>query len=278
MPAETPRMSALKQLSQQMPVANRRLAGGLQAARDIQLQRAVAAAPAAPTAQAAQQIGTAQAATAGQQQLQLGEQALQQQAQLAQLGAQKAQRESRATLQRLEAGEREQRLRDTEKFSKLNEQAKNQMLDARLKFNRDEMGRAYFNERQLADFAKMSARSDEEFQNWSQKSRQAHEFKIKMLDAAHRKIMSVLQNEQQLKELGLDAKQQIELRQRAKQLEEQMRRDAAEAANKQAMWSAVGGIVLAGGVTAVTGGAAAPYAPALYQAGAGAGSIAAAQS
>jgi hypothetical protein len=98
--AESPKLSALKQLSNQLPVANKQMAQRQQATRDIQLQQAIQkAAPTGNITQTAQQTGAAMAQTAGQQAVQNTQTAMQQQGQIAQLGQQEQQLQNQQQLQ-----------------------------------------------------------------------------------------------------------------------------------------------------------------------------------
>jgi hypothetical protein len=84
---ETTRMRALRNLSQQLPVANQAIADGQQAARDMQVQQAVAKAPAAaPIATTAQTTGAAVAQSAGADAVKNAQTTTQQAGQIAQQG------------------------------------------------------------------------------------------------------------------------------------------------------------------------------------------------
>ena len=249
--ADTPRMQALKKLSAQMPVANQRIAQGLQASRDLQLQQAVGRAPATTAIQpAASQLGGAMAAQAGQQQLAMAEQGMQQQGQVAQAGLEE---QRRAAEQRLggqrEAG-REQELQNAHKFAQISEQAKREIFDQRMQFSKDDMGRTFFNERQLADYAALKARNEEAFKNYAQQADQLHQRKMQMLQAAQDKLEEAMKNKYLLERQGMDNQQLLELAQLEKAAKEEQIRAKKRAANKNAAWTAGGQIVgaVAGGI------------------------------
>lgn len=196
---ESLRMRALRKIASSVPVANSRIASGYQAARDMQLQKAVQAAkPAQATTQVAQQVGTAQAQAAGQQTQQLAQQVARTQAQIGQQVVQEQGRSLEAERALTENRLAEQKLRDTQRLTQLSEKAKKEMLDDRLRFERDEMGRLLLNERQLADFAVGKARNAEEFANYQQASTQAYQRKEQAFRTASARIEAELKRAYQL--------------------------------------------------------------------------------
>lgn len=60
------------------------------------------------------------------------------------------------------------------------------------KFKRDELGRAFLNEKQLADYAVLQAKNQEELQNFIQLQSQMHERKAQMLKVSYQKIEQAL--------------------------------------------------------------------------------------
>lgn len=138
--ATTPRLQALQNLSNQLPVANQQLAANQSAARNMQLQAAIKAAPVGQaTTATAQQTGAAAATQAGQQAVTNAQQLIQQQGQVGQLGLAEQQRQNEATTAsgRLALGE--QSLGQVERFAKLNESLKKQLYDETMKFQTDEL-------------------------------------------------------------------------------------------------------------------------------------------
>lgn len=192
--ADTTQQSALRNLAAQMPVANQRVAAGQQAARDLQLQAAVQkVAPAQATIQNAQQTGAALAQQAGQEQVQRVQSAAQGQDQIQQLGQQVQALETQKNLVGLEAGLKEQQMSDAQKFASVSEAAKKEMFDSRMDFEKDEMGRKFSNERQLADYARLRAHSEDEWQNYVQRTDQMYQRKEQFLTAAHQKLVQEIQ-------------------------------------------------------------------------------------
>lgn len=294
--AESPKMSALQQLSNQLPVANRQLAQRQQAARDLQLQQAIQKAPTtAPIAQSAQQTGAAMAQAAGQQQLQNVQQGVEQQGQIAKLGLQEQQQQGQARLGALALGQKEEAMNNEQKFAQISEQAKKEMFDSRKQFAQDEMGRKFTNERQLADYAALKAKNEQDWMDYQQKSTQLYDKKSQVLQAAQAKIAQQLEYENKLvnqlqdqlnkkqmtekeravnmKILDDKLKQRQVLRQRAADAQAALDRAAARKANRKAQGQAIGtvvgaviGAVVVGYVTGGTGTAAG------YAAGASVGS------
>lgn len=271
--AESQRLSALKKLSAQIPVANTRVAQGQQAARDMQLQQAVKQAPSSMGTAQAQQVGAQQAATAGQQQLATQEAGLQQQGQVAELATQAVKQQQQTTLSGLEQGVEQQRQSNVEKFAQLSQEAKQEMFDSRIQFQRDEMGRIVANERQLADFARLQAKNDDEFKNYAQQSQQAHQFKIQALETVQKRLEATLKSNEARKQEGLDRISDQQILQMQQDVERQLEKARADAAKKSALYT-MGGTVLGaaggaliGGPTGATTGA---------QVGGGAGALAAA--
>lgn len=246
--ADTTRMKALKNLQQSMPAGNEQVAKGLQAARGMQLQQAVAGAPVGAGAPAAQQLGAQTAAAAGQAQLAQAQQAQQQTQQVAQMGLQEQGLQQREELAGLERGLQEQNRESRDRIAGLGEDVKNQILDSRIEFQRDENGRTYLNERKLADYMRLKAEDDDQFEDWKQQSMQMHERKMKFLEIGHRKIEQALQHE--LSKSKQEKNQEtIKTLQKMKQDWERKQREAeTESKNKSAMWGSIGS--LAGGAAA----------------------------
>lgn len=246
--ADTARMSALRQLSARLPVANQRVATGMQAARDLQLQKTVGTAPtAAPVQQTAAAIGGQQAAQAGQTQLAQVEQQAGQQQQIAFLGGQANQQANQATMFGLQQGARQQEMQNAQRLAGISEEAKQTIFDQRKQFAKDEMGRTFLNERQLADYAKLKSKSDQDYQNYAQTADQVHQKSQMLNEAAYRKLTQSLENDYELQKMGLDQNQILELHQLKKQAEISQQKARAKAANNRTMWSA--GLGVAGAAT-----------------------------
>lgn len=194
---ETPRMRALRQLSSQLPVANQQVAAGQQAARDIQLQQAVKQSrPGQAVASTAQQLGSAMQAQAGQQMVETAKQNLQNQGQLAQSAVAEQKQQAGAEVSSAGQGLEQQKQDQLSRFANLSASAKQEMFDSRVQFQRDQNGKTLLNERQLADYAKMKAQSDQDFQNYAQKSDQLSRRKLATMQAVQAQLEQGLKQDQ----------------------------------------------------------------------------------
>lgn len=272
MSAQTPRMSALQQLAGALPVANSKVAAGQKAARDMQLQSAVAAVPApAATVKTAQTTGAAAAEQAGSQQVQNVMQQGQQLAQLAQTGQQVQGQTFQNNLQDARRGAQNQAFQGEQKLAAISSDAKKEMFDSRKQFAQDQLGAKFANERQLADYARLRAGTEQEWQSFVQKADQAQKRSSQLLDTSYQKIAQQLafendainQIRDQANNKSLTVQQQAAnqeiLRQKLAQREELMRAELAvkqsiakkqaKAGNNTQMWVAGGTIVgaVAGG-------------------------------
>lgn len=251
---ETPRLRALRNLSAQLPVANSNIASGQQAARDMQLQQAVAKAPPkANITQAAQQTGAAEAQNAGQQMVQNAQQGIKQQGQVGQLGIQEQQRASQANVQSLQSGAKEQSMDNVQRLGNLSEQAKQELYDKQMQFERDESGRALLNETQLLDYAKLNAQNQEQFKDYAQTADQLNKRNLQAMETAYKLIASDIEQKQRVAEQKKDQSQLQELAKMKKEADEKIAKERAAAANKSAMWTA-GGTIAGTAVGAAFGG------------------------
>lgn len=275
MQASTPRLKALQNLASQLPVSNSKVAAGQQAARDMQLQSAVKAAPvSAPIAQTAQTTGAAAAGQAGQQAIERATQQIQQGGQVGQVGLQEQARAGQARVAGLKSGAREAEMGNVQKLAQISEEAKKELFDRQTSFEKDEMGRTHFNERQLADYAKVNAQSDESYKNYAQQSEQLSRRKLQAMEHAARVVESDLEQKyQQAKQKG-DQQSALEIEKTRKDMADKIQREKTRAANRAAAWQA-GGTIVGAGAGALIGGPAGAAAGASL--GSAAGGMAASQ-
>lgn len=244
---ESPRQSKLKQLAANLPVASSRIAASQKAARDMQVQNAVKSAPqSAPITSAAQTTGASVAQTAGTQQLQQNEQTAQAANQVGQLGQAEAVQQTASRIGDLQAGQRNQELDNLERFAALNRDAKEELYDKQMVFERDELGRQKMNDIQLADYTRANAASNEAFEQRSQQAKQAAARQLQMMETAHRLILADLDQKYAVADQAADQQAKIDIANAKKAAEEAMTRAKNKAANKSAAWGAAGSI--AGGV------------------------------
>lgn len=280
---QTPRMAALQNLSNSLPVANSRVAKGQQAARDMQLQQAVAAAPANQnTTQAAQTTAAAATQNAGQQMIENATGQIKEQSQLGTVGLQEQQdlfQQGQATT-RL-AG-RQESLDSTERLAKLDSAAKQELFDKQMKFEKDEAGRTLWNEEQLQDYARQNARSDDQLKNYQLTVEQATKRKLQTMEQAYNLIQLDLDNQLASAEQKKDQTAKQQIIQAKREADAAMQREKERRANNAAAWqqggATVGGIVggVVGAVYGGPAGAAAGYSAGSALGGA-AGSVASQQ-
>lgn len=141
---------------------------------------------------------------------------------------------------------------------------KQKIFDSRLQFEKDENGRKFSNDRQLADYMAATARTDQEFQARAREVQQATERKIQLMQIAQAQVIRELEQAQKSSEGAKNFEHQKELQGIRDALAEKIRKEQAAAKNKAAMWQAAGTIVGAGAGAAIAG-------PGGYAAGAAAG-------
>lgn len=271
-------MQALQALSAQLPVANARVAQGQKAARDMQLQQAVAAAPqGAPIGQTAAQLGTASAQMAGQQAVQQAQQNVQQQGQLGQLALGAQQQQLGADVFQAKGAAQQQEFEGAQRLARVSEEAKKSLYDAQMQFERDEQGRTLFNESQLDDYKRLNARSAEDLANYAQKAEQLSRKKIQMMEQAYKVINEDLNQKERLAEQSGDQMAKQQIAEKKAMVSAQMAREKARKANNDAKNQAMmTGVSVAGGIAgAMLGGPAG--AAAGMAAGNAAGSVATSQ-
>lgn len=253
---ETARTKALKSLATSMPVANQRVAQGLQQSRLMGLQSAVAAAPAPGSGQPGtsireiQQAGAVQAASAGDIANKAAAQTVKQVAQVGELGVAEASRAGSEAVGQASIDAQQSATADGAQLAALGRDVKQQLFDSRIQFERDEAGRKLLNESQMIDHAIWSAKSEAEFKSKMQQASLMHEKRMTLLEVAHKRIVAELEYASKSKTQELDQAMKERLVRAKANLELEMERQKAEAANKQAMWSA-GGAVLGTTVGAV---------------------------
>lgn len=244
-------MAVLDSIIGNMPVANQRRQQQVQAANDLQLQQAVRAAPPkAATPQVTQQLGAAVQQNVGQQIVDTAKQNLQVNQQAAGTQLQNQATQIQSGLADLRRGQDTQQLDAERQFANINEQAKREMFDNRLEFQKDEQGRAFMNERQLADYAATHARDQNQFQNYQQSSEHLHDRQTQLLEAGYNKLTQELEFQNSLSNQKQDQQLKLRLEQARKDLENKIAKEKARKANRAGKFQAVGTVVgaVAGGV------------------------------
>lgn len=249
---ETARTKALKSLASSMPVANQRVAQGMQQARLMGMQQAVAGAPApgsgtpAPQRAEIQQAGAAQATQAGDIVNKAAAQTQKQLAQVGELGAAETARAGAEAVGLASVDAQQAETADGASLASFGRDVKQQLFDLRVQFDRDEAGRKLMNESKLIDHAITSTKSEQEFKSRMQSAQLMHEKRTSLLKIAHQKVVAAMEYASKSETQELDQASREGLAVARANLEREMQRSAADAANKQAMWQAGGTIVGAG--------------------------------
>lgn len=266
-----PRLRALQQLQSAMPVANQKIATQQQAARDIQLQQAVGkAAPTAATPAVAQAAGATQAQNAGQQMIQNAQTEVKQASQVGQLGVQAQQTEGARQVGEQRMGAAEQKMSNVQRLANLDAQAKKELYDDQMQFERDENNRALFNSRQLADYARLNAERGEAYANYAQEVERVNDRKLQYMQVARDKLFEQLNQEYKLAKQRGDQESAERIEQIKKDVDGRISREKTRAANRTA-GAAAGGTILGAVIGGIYGGPAG--AKAGGQAGGAAGTL-----
>lgn len=240
--AVTQKASALQSLVNQLPVANKQIAAGQQAARQMQVQQAVQkAAPTTQIAPTAQATGAAVASTAGQQMIDTAGRTAQTQQQAGQLQLGEQQQAAQQQTQGLQAGIREQQMDQLSRFADVSEQAKQELFDKQMTFRRDESGRTLFNQRQLADYAILNARNEEQLRNYSQSMQLASQRKIQMMEMAYKKMVQDLEQKSAMEKGQLDFESQQRMQQAINDMNNRIATSKRAAEAEKAKWGAIFG-------------------------------------
>lgn len=253
--AATPRMQALRNLSNQLPVANSQLAQGQQAARNIQLQQAVKAAPTtANTTQTAQQTGAAVAENAGKQLIQNAGQAIQQNGQVGSVINQEQAQQAQARTQGLQSSAREQAMDNVQRLAQVSEDAKKELYDKQMKFQKDEQGRTVLNERQLADYARVSAQNEQQYAQYAQSAQQINQRNLQAMENAYNLVKEDLVQKYAQAEQAKDQTTMREIAQMRIDADARIQQERNRADNNSAAWGAGGSVLGTAAGAVATGG------------------------
>ena len=84
-------------------------------------------------------------------------------------------------------------IKQREQVAALGEDVANQLFDSNMRFERDEMGRKFSNERQLQDYLVLNSQNEQEFLSKAQEMQQVAEREIYMLEHAQKVMMQSLE-------------------------------------------------------------------------------------
>ncbi len=190
---ETPRMRALRELKNQMPVANQQVANQYKAANDIAFQQTIAGAPTNIQGnQASAVIGGQQAQQLGAAQVQQAQNNTQLNQQLGQHTISEGNLQHQTQLRTQQRDARDQEFQGAERLSAISHDAKVEIFDRRMDLLNNQQQRRYLDQRQLADYALLNAASDEEARNYSQQVQLAQRAKQQVMKAAYDTIRQEL--------------------------------------------------------------------------------------
>lgn len=241
-------------MASQMPVADANAMQGIQEAQKTQMQQAVKSLPteAAPNASQVQ----AQAGGAAQAQGQAANQALQQTqqktTQVAGLAQQKQAQDNQQVLFDRNMALQKKQAELQLKLGNMSEGLKQKLFDQQMDFKKDELGRTFFNERQLADWKISQAKSEEELATYEQQSREMHAKRMAVLKTSYAKLQQVMEQGFIDKEQTLDQNMKREMTQKMAALKKKIAEEQANASNTASMFGAAGTII--GGAVGSIGG------------------------
>lgn len=164
------------------------------------------------------------------------------------------------TLQLLSIGQRQN-------LERIGRDVKSKIFDSRIQFDRDEMGRKFRNERQLADYSILNAETNQAFEDKMRASERTHNRKIQMLETIYKNLGNQLSQNFQESEQRLSFEHQKQIAQIRENLRKAIAKAKKKANNTQMMWQG-GGMILGAAAGAVL---AAPTGGASIAAGATAG-------
>jgi len=258
--AETQTQRGLAGLAAQMPVRNKVVADQQRAARALQLQQAVASMTPQQTAtpQQAAQMGAAVAGEAGKQQVSAAGQMVESAGQLAKLGQQEAALVGGEKIAGMQQAAQKESLGQAERLAALDNAAKREVFDSQLQFKKNTADQTQFTQRQLLDYAKVNAKSDEEFKTWSQRTQQASQRNIQILQTINSRLEETLRSGYVKGKQKLDQESRLELTRLKRENDQAIARARANGANTAMAGQAIGGVMTAVGTGLILSGFGAP--------------------
>lgn len=146
-------------------------------------------------------------------------------------------------------------LNQREDLARIGLDVKAKLLDSRLRFETDEMGRKFTNERQMADYIAASARDKQDFNTKMSQMKQGYDRKILLLKQSQAQIAAALERGFLKEQDDLDFEAKKDLARLSAEMKDKIRREQAKARNRQAMFQAGGTILGAAVGTAIGPGA-----------------------
>jgi hypothetical protein len=257
----------------------------VQPTSDAQLQGTIAQAqPGQAVTQLAQSIGSQLAGIQASRRNQQASNQFQQIGNIASQGVTTAQLQGNQAIADAQRGLQQYQMQGERQLTAIDRNSKQEIIDARKQFASDQLGLKFTNERQLADYARTQARTEQDFANYASDAQIAMDRKSQLLDISRQRISQQLQLEMdkrnqllnQSQELatsavGAQTKQRLtaqanldieRLNKAGAELDIAIAKQKARTAANQQMWQSigtVGGAVVGGVVAGVfTEGAGAP--------------------
>jgi hypothetical protein len=143
-------------------------------------------------------------------------------------------------------------IRQREQLERLGGDVQDRIVNDRLRFERDETGLKFSNERQLADYNILNSQTQDIFDDKMREMAQTRSRKIQLLEAAAKRMEQSVRNAWSSGEQLFDNQSKQRIAQMVIDMKETIRREQAAAANTMARWQAGGAIV--GGIIGIVGG------------------------
>lgn len=241
--ANSIRLEQLKKLAGAMPVANQKVAAGLQAGQQVQFQNAIKGANPGAGTSAAQSAGAQQAAALAAPVLQANQTSQQQTGQIANLSQNQQGLENAAAVSQRQSGIVDKGINQNNRLAQLSNDIKNQLLDDQLKFNQDERGRVLLNDRQLADAAILTAKNEQDLLNYKQNIQQMNSRKLQAMEVAYNKLAQAMKTGYTDEGQRLDFQTKVDIKNMMMNAEKDIRALKNKQEANQAAWSAAGTVV-----------------------------------
>lgn len=198
-------------------------------ARSAALKEAVREAPAGVTAEA---IGKGLASQAGKDELARVSAAITERTQRGELELAEGQRRARERLARKQEFIQRVGEKNKQKLYDLNKSVANDILDKRNQFLLDKEGRRFLNERQLADYKLLTAKKQEDFQDFAQRLDTASKRKLQLMEATYKILDQARRQAFQASEQELDQVSKEKITKLAQEYERQVASEQSKAAKR----------------------------------------------
>lgn len=246
---------AISNLMQQMPGQNKQVATGLQEAAKTQLQAGLGGQ--GPTGQPMgvrqiQQAGAQATAAQGQAAIAAQQQGAEKAGQLGEMAVQEQAAEAQQRLQTRQLGlQRQQRDMDSQ-LKNYNAQLHTELVEKQTQFQKDEMGRVLFNDRQLIDYKLATAKSQLDLKTLESQMRQNSSKRMAILDASRKRLSMELEQEYAKSEREKDQASILKIEQEKQRLEKKMQEERAKANARASMFSSGGSLLAMAGLGIIT--------------------------